>query len=85
MQGEMIFASTDLSLARDLFADIRALVPGAKMKEDHAMPAGGPQWFRVDGLPKHETGGWWLLKLFCERGGEPFAVDSSYYYVRFKD
>jgi hypothetical protein len=59
-------------------------MPKAKLGEDGAMVDGSPSHFEIERVSggSHDI---WLLKLCCEHGGEPFAVDDALYYVRFKD
>ena len=77
--------STDQSLAHDVFADVQARLPKAELSERNPMPDGTPCRFDITKAPPDSVTSFWLLKLFCERGGEPFAVDEHCYYVRFKD
>ena len=79
------FASTDQSLVHAVFANVRARLPQAKLFESGPMPDGCPVDFSIGNVPKSERRALWFLKLFCEHGGEPFAVDEYYFYVRFKD
>ncbi len=80
------FHTMDRSLAYAVFADVQARLPRAKLIDyGGKMPNGDPCSFGFDNVPNNHTTALWILKLFCERGGEPFAADEYYYCVRFKD